>query len=211
MTVQGRISDIQRQSVGGGTRTKFRLHSSDGKETSVETQLDFPYRGGDTVQVSGEIDSDLVLTAMSISSVSQPAPPTPPKPFPWIWVIAACALLIVGFAVKSWMSGGSGSSGGTSSGGTSSGGTSGGSTLTVMVRCLGKPVADYWVGVGTTLPKKYTNAEGECVFTGLQKGTYQVTAQNDKGREVSLDGSSPESIAFSVDCAKIKPPIKREP
>ena len=179
-TVQGSISDIRRQPAEGGTNTTFKLHSADGKETPVETRLGFPYNNGDVVQASGDMTTDLVLTAISISRVVQAS-----KPFPWLWVALACALLVIGVLAYRM----------------SSGNSSAGSTLTVHVLdCRKQPVANVWVGVGSTLPKEFTNSQGECAFSGLRKGRYPVLAEGSKTLDVVLDGSSPKSLTFRVNC-----------
>src|SRR5262245_38609087 len=73
--VQGSISGIRTQSREGGSATSFRLHAAEGRETQVEATLHFPWREGDLVCVTGEVNSDLVLIASTIEPVSKPAEP----------------------------------------------------------------------------------------------------------------------------------------
>jgi hypothetical protein len=103
-TTQGSIFNIQRQPIAGGTRTTFRLRSADGKETQVETRIDVPYSDGSLVEASGEVDSDLVLQAQTVSLVSKSEPKPPPPPFPWRWVVVGvCVLVVIGLVVW-WIS-----------------------------------------------------------------------------------------------------------
>jgi len=182
MTIEGSISDIQRQPVEGGTRTMFRLRSADGKGTQVETRLDVPYNNGDVVQASGEINSDLVLTAISIMKVRQALPPQP-KPFPWLWVALGGALIVIGVMAYRM----------------SSGSPSGGSTLTVTAMDCGKSVS----GASLTLtgPTGYptpisTGKDGSHEFSGLAKGSYQITFGK-INESFELDGSSPKSVKIA--------------
>jgi hypothetical protein len=97
-SLQGNISNIRRRPLEGGVMTTFSLRSADGKEWQVETRLDFPLREGDLVQVSGEVNSDLVLTANSITPVaSQPVSPTlKPKLYILRTIVAVLLAMIPG-------------------------------------------------------------------------------------------------------------------
>jgi len=206
--VQGIISDIRRQPVEGGTRTKFRLRSADGKETQVETRLDVPYNNGDVVQASGEIDSDLVLTAISIAHVLQASPPAP-KPVPWLWVGVGCALLVIGVVVYRM------SSGSPPKVTSPAGGTSGGSTLTVTAKACGKSLPNVELTLtgptGATTSCR-TGPQGSCEFPGLAKGTSQVTFGSIT-ESVKLDGSSPKSVQISEPqkCSESPTPVPKPP
>lgn len=182
-TVEGTVSDIRRQAVDGGSRTSFRLHSADGTETQVETRLDFPYNNGDVVRASGEIDSDLILAAASIAQVRQTSPS---KPFPWLWALAAFALLAVGYVGYRLLSGSS----------------SPGSTLTVTAMNCGKVSAGSKLTLrrpnGTTTLCNGTAANGTCEFPTLPKGAYTVSRAN-VSLPVIMDGKTPQSVTFVIE------------
>jgi hypothetical protein len=180
-TVQGRISKIQRQLSDGGTRTTFRLHSTDGKETEVETKLDFPYTNGDVIEARGTFNSEGFLGAVEIvpKTVPRPAPPRQEKPFPWLWVIVGCGLLLLIVAGLAWL-------------------WPRGSTLTVTVTRCGKPLQ----GATLTLagPKGNTcivPANGICAFSGLPAGNYTI-ASGGATRPITVAAKSSPSVNFPI-------------
>jgi hypothetical protein len=178
-TIQGRVSDLRRQTIEGGTRTTFRLHAADGNETQVETRLDFPYKNGDQVQATGEVNSDLVLMAVSFAPVA--VMPPLPKHFPWKWVIAACVLLAIAFVVKSYLKKGS--------------------TLTVIANNCGKPAPNAAIRLvapnGVSTPCT-TNADSKCIFRGLTAGTYVIPASVEHMQQVTVDGKHDLTINVNL-------------
>jgi hypothetical protein len=88
-SVKGSIFAIHHQILDGGARTSFRLRSESGQETLAETPLDFPWREGDMVQASGEVNSDLVLIAVSIAPLASLPPPEKPKLYKVRAILAA--------------------------------------------------------------------------------------------------------------------------
>ena len=200
-TIQGAVSDIQRQTLAGGTRVNFRLHSANGKDTAVETLLDFPYTDADVVQVSGEFNSDLVLLASVISPVSRPAPVVR-KPIPWLWIGLAAALLILVVVVIGMLSG------------------SRGSTVTIVAERCGTPAPGaviHLVGPdGVSTPACSANASAQCVFRGLKKGSYDIIVGTvAMGKTAALDGKHDLTKPIPVNTISIllchPIPIKKYP
>jgi hypothetical protein len=178
-TVQGLVSDLRREAIAGGTRTTFHVHAADGNETHVETRLDFPYKNGDQVRATGELNSDLVLMAVSIAPVA--VMPPLPRHFPWKWVISAVALIAIAFLVKSMLSKGS--------------------TLTVTANNCGKAAPNAQIRLtspnGVSTPCT-ADASSKCVFRELKAGTYTILASVERSQRVVVDGKNDLSIAVNL-------------